>query len=151
MNDQQRANLLQLADFLEGEADKLEHFDQFKMSMWRSKPGSSGMSWEADVAWPRYHNGQIEDALTLGCGTAACAAGWAVTLPGLEPIPEDFDEDRRPYESAVLYGLPLDWLTYIERVFGLNNYWTPRCFGAGQPNDPRVIAMRMRTAAEVAQ
>jgi hypothetical protein len=126
---QQRANLRQLADFLEDNADKLIAFHEFRMDDFRQS------------LQPTLVDGEVVDLQALGCGTAACAAGWAATLPNMRPLPEDFGP--RGY---------LDWSRYIVRVFGdLDDdlgLWQ-FCFGGYHSDNPRAAAFRLRTAAGI--
>lgn len=117
---QQIANLRTLADFLEDNAEKLTEFHQFNMAHYRAPVGvdgdlNYGRVFADDFGNPQLVGDEIIDTLIVGCATSACAAGWAMTIPGLGPRPEDFrvDDDLDPHDNV--------FERYIHRVFGIDS------------------------------
>jgi hypothetical protein len=117
--EEQRSNLLKLADFLFQNSKALKETDRFNMRFWNSKFQSMAEEFKGRFAEPSFS--------CDSCDAVACAVGWGPTA-GIEVKGNE------------------TWARYSERALGLEAFssyhWVADCMWGGRDNTPEGAAYR---------
>jgi hypothetical protein len=107
VNNEQRQNLVKLADYLESLPERYKHFN---MSSFADHNGDCNVDKDFEMLVVKK-----PEVFLSNCGTVACAVGHGPAA-GLAPILEEFDIQGRGKQRRVV---DFDWHSYTVRVFGV--------------------------------
>ena len=90
-----------------------------------------------------------EDLKDPQCKTAACAMGWATTIPEFKKLGLKFTEQKNQYEETeyhVTFGKDADYgMKSAEQLFGISDDEAWQLFNSqGYAETPKQVAKRLR-------